>query len=93
MFWCEESPNHTMTALCLSEGRWSVNIDAICATQGTFYYILHTRSTIMYLALITLLVGASIMIIVPLVIMIGVVLSLATIILLIVIAAIMRTRG
>ena len=33
-FWCDESPNDTMTATCLSDGRWSVDIEGYSCTLG-----------------------------------------------------------
>ena len=35
MFWCDESPNDTRIASCLSDGKWSVDLsDYSCATKG-----------------------------------------------------------
>ena len=32
VFWCDESPNETMTASCLSDGRWSIDINNYSCT-------------------------------------------------------------
>ena len=35
LFWCDESPNETMIASCLSDGRWSVDTGQYsCTTKG-----------------------------------------------------------
>ena len=35
LFWCDESPNETMTASCLSDGRWSIDTGQYsCTTKG-----------------------------------------------------------
>ena len=37
VFWCNESPNDTMIASCLKDGRWSIDIsdsDYSCTVEG-----------------------------------------------------------
>ena len=33
-FWCDEYPNDTMIASCLSDGRWSIDLEQYSCAEG-----------------------------------------------------------
>ena len=44
IFWCDQSPNDTKTASCLSDGRWNVVLDDYSCTGHGIHEYTHQSS-------------------------------------------------